>query len=75
MYALGEGVPKDFVLAYLWVSLTASHDDPEAQKHGNNLREAIAKGMTPAQIAEAQKMMHEWKPKSEISVDPTPEPK
>ena len=57
MYAKGEGVPQDFVLAYMWFSLSAAQDGD------TNNRDIIAAKMTPAQIAEAQKLAREWKPK------------
>ena len=57
MYAKGEGVPQDYVQAHMWFSLCA------AQGGGTNNQDIIATRMTPAQIAEAQKMAREWKPK------------
>jgi uncharacterized protein len=40
--------------------LAAANGDKEGAKS----RDALAKLMTPAQIAEAQKLAREWKPKS-----------
>jgi hypothetical protein len=54
----GQGVPKDFVVAYMSLTLAGMHD-PEAQKNAKNLRDATVVGMTPAQIAETQKMVRE----------------
>jgi uncharacterized protein len=59
-YARGQGVPQDYVAAYMWLDLAAKGDQLAI---GN--RDAVARRMTPAQIAEAQKLAHEWKPKSE----------
>jgi hypothetical protein len=60
MYKEGKGVPKDFVLAYMWFNLAASH---EFHSHWGKLwRDEIEERMTPAQIAEAQKLAREWKP-------------
>jgi hypothetical protein len=53
----------------MWVNLAGAHDDPDAQKNAKNLRDAIAKAMTPGQIAEAQKLVGEWHLKPDISVD------
>ena len=57
MYAEGNGVTRDLVAGYMWCNLSA--------EQGNSLaagaREAIAKDMTPEEIAQAQKMTHEWK--------------
>ncbi len=56
MYAGGNRVPKDLVIAHMWLSLAA------AQGYGNtvNNRDIIAKELTPAQIAEAERLAREW---------------
>jgi TPR repeat protein len=59
MYDEGQGVSQDIVQAYKWYSLAATNGDKPAAE----LRDALAKQMTPAQIAEAQKLAQEWKPK------------
>ena len=59
MYERGEGVQQDNVKAYMWYSL-GSANGVEA---GVRLRDALAKRMEPEQIAEAQKLVREWKPK------------
>jgi len=61
MYLVGEGVPEDFVAAHMWYNLAAAHGDISAAEQ----RQRIATLMTPAQIAEAQKLAREWKPKPE----------
>jgi len=56
-----NGVPHDYVIAHMWLNLSA------AQGYGNaiiNLH-IIASRMIPEQIAEAQKLAREWKPKLE----------
>jgi len=58
-YARGEGVPRDYVIAHMWANLAAAQGDKKAEK----LRKQLAKLMTPAQIAEAQRLAREWKPK------------
>jgi uncharacterized protein len=60
MYDDGQGVPHDIVQAYKWYSLASTNGDKPAAE----LRDRTAKQMTPAQIAEAQKLAQEWKPKS-----------
>jgi TPR repeat protein len=60
MYDEGQGVPHDIVQAYAWYSLAATNGDKAAAY----LRGTIANQMTPAQIAEAQKLAGEWKPKT-----------
>ena len=59
MYATGEGVPKDLVIAYMWANLAAAQGNFGAKA----TREALKKEMTPAQIAEGQRLSREWRPK------------
>ena len=59
MYYRGEGVSEDDVMAHMWAYLAAAQGNKDAAK----LRDAIVKKMTPAQIAEAQRLAREWKPK------------
>jgi len=59
MYADGRDVPQDFVQAYMWFNLAAAQGFQAAVKD----RDLIAQRMTPAQIAEAQKLAREWRPK------------
>ncbi len=59
LYANGQGVLQDFVQAHMWYNLAAANGDT----FGGELRDALALQMTPAQIAEAQKLAWEWKPK------------
>ncbi len=61
MYWKGEGVPQDYVQAHLWFNLAAARGIYKGQEY----REKIAGKMTPAQIAEAQKLAREWWPKIE----------
>jgi hypothetical protein len=58
MYDKGLGVDKDHVRAHMWLNLAAAQGDKLSGKY----RDAIARErMTPAQIAEAQKLAREWK--------------
>ncbi len=59
MYVDGQGVPQDYVQAHMWVNLAAAQGMEDARK----ARDILAKQMTPAQIAEAQRLAREWKPK------------
>ena len=59
MFERGDGVPQDYVQAYMWYTLGAAN----GAKRGAVLRDALAKRMTPDQIAEAQQLAQEWKPK------------
>jgi TPR repeat protein len=59
MYANGQGIPQDHVSAHMWWDLSAARGDKDAAK---NL-DMVAAKMTPAQIAEAQRLAREWKPR------------
>jgi len=58
MYAEGRGVPQDYVRAHMWFSLSAAQGEQRAVK----TLEMAERRMTPAQINEAQKLAHDWKP-------------
>ncbi len=53
MYALGQGVKKNLVQAYMWASVMATQADRNAQTNAKNMLDAIAPLLTAAQIAEA----------------------
>jgi len=59
MYFNGQGVSQDYVEAYKLFNLAASAGDAEAAKS----RDIAESRMSPAQIAEAQKLAREWRPK------------
>jgi len=58
MYYGGVGVPQDYILAHMWTNLAAIKNNNYVK-----LRDTIALNMTPSQIAEAQQLAREWKPK------------
>lgn len=59
MYERGLGVLQDFVQAHMWYNLAAVGGEPRAAA----ARDALTKQMTTAQIAEAQRLAREWRPK------------
>jgi TPR repeat protein len=59
MYGKGQGVPQDYVQAHMWLNLAAAQN--EAFQAARNW---FAKLMPPAQIAKAQRLAREWKPKN-----------
>jgi TPR repeat protein len=75
LYLEGAGVPHDYVLAHMWFNLSAARSSqhprpswwPSHALHEDAARnrDLVAKRMTAAQIAEAQKLAREWKPKVE----------
>ena len=52
MYGNGTGVPQDYVQAHEWLNLGATSGNATAVKY----RDIVASKMTPAQIAEAQRL-------------------
>lgn len=61
MYQTGQGVPQDYVQAHLWLNLAATVSDTRIEAAES--RDIVAARMTPQQIAEAQRLAREWKPK------------
>jgi TPR repeat protein len=59
-YSKGRGVPQDYVSAYMWFDLAAASGDKVAERN----RDKIGTKLTPAQIAEAQKLAREWSKKA-----------
>jgi len=48
----------------MWFALAAAHgDDTYAEDYAEDFKDSLAQKMTPAQIAEAQRLAREWKPK------------
>ncbi len=63
MYSNSEGVPQDYIEAHKWYNLAASRSQGEVHENSVHNRDITEKRMTPAQVAEAQKLAREWKPK------------
>jgi uncharacterized protein len=58
MYEAGRGVTQNYVEAYKWWALAAAQGHVSAKEN----RDIVRGKMTPAQIAEAQKLSSAWKP-------------
>jgi TPR repeat protein len=61
MYEHGYGVPKDPVMARMWLNLAVSR--APSLSMAVKLRNEVAAKMTPAQIAEAERLTEQWEPK------------
>ena len=61
MYQTGHGVRQDYVQAHMWFNLSAAQGWGAAAE----ARTMLERAMIPAQVAEAQKLAHEWKSKPE----------
>ena len=60
LYAMGEGVPEDLVLAYMWTRLAELASPSKAE---SKTRKSISAQMTPEQVARAEKLVRAWKPR------------
>ena len=56
VYQVGRGVPQDYVQAHMWYNLATIRSEEAAIKN----RDVLARYMTPAQLAEAQRLAREW---------------
>ena len=55
-YDKGEGVTQDYMQAHMWFNLASSKGHEQARE----ARNFVQSRMTPAQVAEAQRMAREW---------------
>lgn len=63
MYGFGEGVPQNYVQAYMWFTLAASRFSPgEDRTKTIQACDWMSMQMSPSQIAEAKRLAREWKP-------------
>jgi TPR repeat protein len=66
MYAEGPGLARDDVQAFKWFAVAAARGaDSYARTNAAKGRDTTATKMTPAQVAEAERLIREWKPKPE----------
>jgi TPR repeat protein len=67
MYTEGPGLTRDDVQAFKWFAVAAMRgSDSYARTNAVKGRDAVAMKMTPPQVAEAERLVREWKPKSEV---------
>ncbi len=64
MYSSVRGAPQNYVQAHLWFNLAAARGLASLGAHQS--RDVVAQRMTPAQIAEAQKLAREWSAKFKV---------
>jgi predicted Zn-dependent protease len=65
MYYYGQGVLQDYVQARIWMSLAASRTGGDRDHDCVRGRNLVAKKMTAEQIAEAERLAREWKPREQ----------
>jgi TPR repeat protein len=61
-YRYGWTVPQDYVVAYMWANLAAAALTGERGGKAAELRDDLAKLLSPGQLARAQNMSRDWKP-------------
>ncbi len=66
MYKNCQGVTQDYVQAHMWFNLAGAQGNKKATKN----RDIVAGLMTPARIAEAQRLAREWKPRGQSGAAP-----
>jgi TPR repeat protein len=60
MYNKGQGVRRDYVLAEMWLNLSASRTVGENRDFVARVRDAVASKMTAEQLATAQRLAVAW---------------
>ena len=60
MYSSGQDGPQDYVESHKWHNLAASRASAEDQKQYAESRDAVAKLLTPKQLADAQQRATAW---------------
>lgn len=65
MYSVGQGVPQNYVMAHLWLNLAASRlpAGTKGRAWAVENRDRLVAKMTPAEIAEAERLAREWRSK------------
>jgi len=63
MYRDGIGVQRNIVQAYMWFAIVASNSKYNGDKDSSHDRDEVAKSMTAADIAKAQRLAADFKPK------------
>jgi hypothetical protein len=66
-YEYGYGVVQDYVAAHMWYSLAASAQSEKFSSISRSASESLddlAAKMAPVEIAEAQRLAREWRPKN-----------
>jgi TPR repeat protein len=76
MHHNGHAVPQNFVEAYEWYSLAASRAGPREKGEMDTVamatenRDGVARKMTTAQVAQAQRLAKDWKPAPKRQTSP-----
>jgi TPR repeat protein len=60
MYDKGQGVPQDYVIAYVWLSFAVAQASPREREYWTRIRDAVAGKLSLAQLTEGQRLAAEW---------------
>lgn len=64
IYSIRRGVPQDYVQAHMWFNLAAAGANNSTTRDGaSEARDIMATVLTPAQLAEAQRLASAWRKK------------
>ena len=56
MYANGKGMLRNYIIAYMWSNIAAAN----GVEHGANVRDAVARNLTQADLAKAQELSRSY---------------
>ncbi len=65
MYEEGEGVAADLVQAYKWYRLASARLDTADRREIERLVQSLRGRMSPAELATAERLAREWRPRAE----------
>lgn len=63
-HASGQGVDRNRILAYKWLTLAARHGHEQA----GDLRDMIAERMTASEISDAERLVRDCAPSAKLAV-------
>jgi TPR repeat protein len=63
LYHSGKGLPHDDVQAEMWFIISAGRAPQNDRDTIVEMRDSVAAHLTPQQLAEAQRLARDWKPK------------
>lgn len=63
MYSEGRGVPQSLIQGYLWAALATAQGYADSEE----VRDEIAKALSPGDLLKAQSLVQDWKPNGTLS--------
>jgi len=65
MYVEGQGVPRDYVAAYMWFTIATARADGATRANALAGRDVTAQHMSADQIADSERRAKSWAPAPE----------